>query len=89
MSRKIFAIATLAVAATALSSPALAQKKYDTGATDKEIKIGNVNPYSGPASAYGSIGKSIGAYFDKINAEGGINGRMIKYISLDALPSPI
>ena len=83
MSRKIFAIAALAVAATALSSPALAQKKYDTGATDKEIKIGNVNPYSGPASAYGSIGKSIGAYFDKINAEGGINGRMIKYISLD------
>ncbi len=83
MSRKIFAIAALALAAAALSSPALAQKKYDPGATDKEIKIGNVNPYSGPASAYGSIGKSIGAYFDKINAEGGINGRMVKFISLD------
>ena len=83
MSRKSFAIAALAVAAAALSGHALAQKKYDPGATDKEIKIGNVNPYSGPASAYGSIGKSIGAYFDKINAEGGINGRMIKYISLD------
>ena len=83
MSRKLFVIAALSLAAAALSSPTLAQKKYDPGATDKEIKIGNVNPYSGPASAYGSIGKSIGAYFDKINAEGGINGRMVKYISLD------
>ncbi len=70
------------VAAT-LGVPAHAQKKYDPGATDTEIKIGNINPYSGPASAYGAIGKAIGAYFDKINAEGGINGRKIKYITLD------
>jgi branched-chain amino acid transport system substrate-binding protein len=71
------------LATALLATSALAQKKYDPGATDKEIKIGNINPYSGPASAYGTIGKSIGAYFDKINAEGGINGRMVKYISLD------
>ncbi len=63
--------------------PAVAQKKYDPGADDKEIKIGDTKPYSGPASAYGTIGKAIGAYFDKINAEGGINGRKIKFISLD------
>jgi branched-chain amino acid transport system substrate-binding protein len=75
---------SLALAAAALlGSQAFAQKKYDDGATDKEIKIGHINPYSGPASSYGSIGKSIGAYFDKINAEGGVNGRMIKFISLD------
>lgn len=53
------------------------------GVTDKEIRIGNIMPYSGPASAYGTIGKGIGAYFDKVNAEGGINGRTIKYLSLD------
>ena len=77
---------TLAMAGLTLlagTAPALAQKKYDQGATDKEIKVGHINPYSGPASAYGAIGKSIGAYFDKINAEGGINGRMVKFISLD------
>ena len=62
---------------------AMAQKKYDVGADDKEIKLGHINPYSGPASAYGAIGKSIGAYFDKVNAEGGINGRKVKFISLD------
>ena len=77
---------SLAMAGLALlagATPALAQKKYDQGATDKEIKVGNINPYSGPASAYGAIGKSISAYFDKVNAEGGINGRMVKFISLD------
>jgi branched-chain amino acid transport system substrate-binding protein len=68
--------------------PASAQKKYDTGATDTEIKIGNINPYSGPASAYGVIGKTIGAYFNKVNAEGGINGRKINYISYDDGYSP-
>ena len=69
--------------AAILGVPAHAQKKYDPGATDSEIKIGNINPYSGPASAYGTIGKAIGAYFDKINAEGGINGRKLKYITVD------
>ncbi len=83
MNLKHFGITALALATAMSAGSALAQKKYDPGATDKEIKIGNINPYSGPASAYGSIGKSIGAYFDKVNAEGGINGRMIKYISLD------
>ena len=71
------------VAAAIAVTPAWAQKKYDAGANDKEIKIGGISPYSGPASAYGTIGKSIGAYFDKVNAEGGINGRRIKWISLD------
>jgi ABC-type branched-subunit amino acid transport system substrate-binding protein len=72
----------------ASSSGALAQKKYDTGATDTEIKIGNIMPYSGPASAYGVIGKTEAAYFKKINAEGGINGRKINFISYDDAYSP-
>jgi branched-chain amino acid transport system substrate-binding protein len=70
------------------SSGALAQKKYDTGATDTEIKIGNIMPYSGPASAYGVIGKTEEAYFKKINAEGGINGRKINFVSYDDAYSP-
>ena len=76
-------LAVIGVAVAALTTPAFAQKKYDTGATDKEIKIGGISPYSGPASAYGAIGKAIGAYFDKVNAEGGINGRKLNWISLD------
>jgi branched-chain amino acid transport system substrate-binding protein len=72
----------------ATSSGALAQKKYDTGATDTEIKIGGISPYSGPASAYGVIGKTAEAYFKKINAEGGINGRKINFISYDDAYSP-
>jgi branched-chain amino acid transport system substrate-binding protein len=70
------------------SSGASAQKKYDTGATDSEIKIGNIMPYSGPASSYGVIGKTEQAYFNKINAEGGINGRKINFISYDDGYSP-
>jgi ABC-type branched-subunit amino acid transport system substrate-binding protein len=72
----------------ASSSGALAQKKYDTGASDTEIKIGNIMPYSGPASAYGVIGKTEQAYFNKINAAGGINGRKINFISYDDGYSP-
>jgi branched-chain amino acid transport system substrate-binding protein len=72
----------------ATSSGALAQKKYDTGATDTEIKIGNIMPYSGPASAYGVIAKTEEAYFRKVNAEGGINGRKINFISYDDAYSP-
>jgi branched-chain amino acid transport system substrate-binding protein len=60
----------------------------DPGVTDKEIKIGNINPYSGPASAYGTIGKAIAAYFKKVNDEGGINGRKINFISYDDSYSP-
>jgi branched-chain amino acid transport system substrate-binding protein len=79
--------ATILVLAAA-STSALAQKTYDTGATDTEIKIGNIMPYSGPASAYGVIGKTEAAYFRKINAEGGINGRKITFISYDDAYSP-
>ncbi|MCA1374790.1 MULTISPECIES: ABC transporter substrate-binding protein [unclassified Bradyrhizobium] len=79
--------AALVLAAT-LSTTALAQKKYDTGASDTEIKIGNIMPYSGPASAYGVIGKTEEAYFRKINAEGGINGRKINFITYDDAYSP-
>jgi branched-chain amino acid transport system substrate-binding protein len=81
-----FSAAVLVLGAT--SSGALAQKKYDIGATDTEIKIGNIMPYSGPASAYGVIGSTEAAYFKKINAEGGINGRKINYISYDDAYSP-
>ena len=81
-----------AIVSTALlaasTTGALAQKKYDTGATDTEIKIGNIMPYSGPASAYGVIGKTEQAYFNKINAEGGINGRKINFVSYDDGYSP-
>ena len=62
--------------------------RYDVGASDTEIKIGNTNPYSGPASVYGTIGRSIAAYFKKVNDEGGINGRRITFISLDDGYSP-
>jgi len=79
--------AALAILA-ASSSGALAQKKYDTGATDTEIKIGNIMPYSGPASAYGVIGKTEEAYFRKVNAEGGINGRKINFVTYDDGYSP-
>ncbi|UWU77747.1 ABC transporter substrate-binding protein [Bradyrhizobium huanghuaihaiense] len=83
------AAASLALALIAASaSTASAQKKYDTGATDTEIKIGNIMPYSGPASAYGIIGRTEAAYFKKINEEGGINGRKINYISYDDAYSP-
>jgi branched-chain amino acid transport system substrate-binding protein len=78
-----------ATAVTVLATQgALAQKKYDTGATDTEIKIGNVEAYSGPASAYGVIGKTEDAYFKMINDAGGINGRKITFISYDDGYSP-
>jgi branched-chain amino acid transport system substrate-binding protein len=77
-------IACLALVVT----PALAQKKYDPGASDTEIKVGNIMPYSGPASAYGAIGKTEAAYFKMINEQGGINGRKINFISLDDGYSP-
>src|SRR6516225_7561351 len=66
-----------------VGAPAWAQKKYDEGATDTEIKIGNTNPYSGNLSAYGTIGKAIDAYFKMVNEQGGINGRKINFISYD------
>ena len=69
--------------AVAVASAASAQKKYDPGATDTEIKIGNIMPYSGPLSAYATIGKTEAAYFKKVNEEGGINGRKLNFISYD------
>jgi branched-chain amino acid transport system substrate-binding protein len=75
---------SLALAGTAAS----AAGKYDQGASDTEIRIGNTNPYSGPASAYGVIGKTIEAFFKKVNDEGGINGRKITFITYDDGYSP-
>jgi branched-chain amino acid transport system substrate-binding protein len=87
MKRRLLSIA--AILAAALASPAsLAQKKYDPGANDKEIKVGNIMPYSGPASAYGTIGKAEAAYFKMVNEQGGINGRKINFVSLDDGYSP-
>src|ERR1700741_2921150 len=75
-------------ASVAISGSALAQKKYDAGASDTEIKIGSTMPYSGPASAFGAIGRTAEAYFKKINAEGGINGRKINFVTYDDGYSP-
>jgi len=87
MKRRQLCIA--AILAAALTSPvALAQKKYDPGASDTEVKVGNTNPYSGPASAYGMIGKSIAAYLKMVNEQGGVNGRKINWISYDDGYSP-
>ena len=76
--------AALALAA----APAAAQKKYDEGASDTEIKIGNTNPYSGNASSYGTIGKAISAFFNMVNEQGGINGRKVNFVSYDDGYSP-
>jgi branched-chain amino acid transport system substrate-binding protein len=80
------ALSLALVAAT--GGTAFAQKKYDTGASDSEIRIGNIVPYSGPASAYGVVGKAMAAVFRKANDEGGINGRKINFISYDDAYSP-
>jgi branched-chain amino acid transport system substrate-binding protein len=82
------AMSAAAIFAVAISGSAFAQKKYDTGATDTEIKIGNIMPYSGPASSYGLIGKTEEAYFKMINDAGGINGRKINFITYDDGYSP-
>jgi len=74
--------------ASTLPLSARAQKKYDPGASDTEIKLGNLSPYSGPASAYGTCGKAMAAYFEKVNATGGVNGRKINFISLDDAYNP-
>jgi branched-chain amino acid transport system substrate-binding protein len=84
----VMSVAITAAAALVTTSPAAAQKKYDPGASDAEIRIGNIMPYSGPASAYGTIGKAQAAYFRMINEQGGINGRKIVFISYDDAYSP-
>src|ERR1700735_5664674 len=89
MRNGIFRLVTGTALAIALSaSSAYAQKKYDTGATDTEIKIGQTVPFSGPASAYATIGKAQAAYFKMINEQGGINGRKINLIQYDDAYSP-
>ena len=89
MRNSIFQLVTATAVAIALSaSSASAQKKYDPGATDTEIKIGQTVPFSGPASAYATIGKAQAAYFNMINAQGGVNGRKINLIQYDDAYSP-
>ena len=85
---KRFLAFLVALALVSLAAPGGAVAQTVVGVTDTEIKIGNTNPYSGPASAYGTIGKAIGAYFKKVNDEGGINGRKITYITYDDQYSP-
>jgi branched-chain amino acid transport system substrate-binding protein len=81
-------LAALVLSLSAAANPTAAQKKYDPGVTDGEIKIGNIMPYSGPLSAYALIGRTEAAFFNKINAEGGVNGRKINFISYDDGFSP-
>src|SRR4051794_35763123 len=81
-------LASLVLGLSVVVNPAAAQKKYDAGASDSEIKIGNIMPYSGPLSAYALIGRTEAAFFNKINAEGGVNGRKISFISYDDGFSP-
>jgi ABC-type branched-subunit amino acid transport system substrate-binding protein len=89
MRKGIFQLVTGTALAVALSvSSAYAQKKYDTGASDTEIKIGQTNPFSGPASAYATIGKTQAAYMKMINDQGGVNGRKINFIQYDDAYSP-
>jgi branched-chain amino acid transport system substrate-binding protein len=89
VTRRGFVASTSAAALLGAGSAARAQKgKYDDGASDTEIKIGHTNPYSGPASAYGVIGKGIDAYWKMVNEKGGINGRKIKFITMDDGYSP-
>src|SRR5712692_7081293 len=89
MRNGIYHLVTATVVTIALSaSPASAQKKYDAGATDTEIKIGQTVPFSGPASAYAGIGKTQAAYLKMINEQGGINGRKLNLIQYDDAYSP-
>ncbi len=81
--RRAFLGGASTAALLATVKTASAQKKYDDGASDSEIKIGNTNPYSGPASSYSAIGKTMEAYFKSVNEAGGINGRKVKFFSLD------
>src|SRR5690349_2201543 len=78
----------LALVALLASTPAQAEKRYGPGVSDSEIVLGQTMPYSGPISAYATVGKAMAAYLDKINAEGGINGRKVRLISLDDGYSP-
>ena len=87
-SRRGFVGGASALALLSGSRAAFAQKKYDNGASDTEIKLGHCGPYSGPASAYGVIGKGIEAYWKSVNDAGGINGRKVNFVTLDDGYSP-
>src|SRR5512137_211567 len=86
--RGLVALAAATAALSLTTTASFAENKYDTGASDTEIKIGNIMPYSGPASAYGVVGKTEAAYFRMINDQGGVNGRKINFISYDDGYSP-
>src|SRR5580658_10221434 len=86
--RSLVALTACAAVAAVTATAANAQKKYDPGASDTEIRIGNIMPSSGPASSYGVIGRAEAGYFNKLNAEGGINGRKVSFISYDDAYSP-
>jgi branched-chain amino acid transport system substrate-binding protein len=89
MTKSLWRVAAVSAATLcAATGIAFAAGQYDPGASNTEIKIGNIMPYSGPASAYGVIGRVEAAYFQKINDEGGINGRKIDFISYDDSYSP-
>jgi ABC-type branched-subunit amino acid transport system substrate-binding protein len=88
VARRLAAFSTAMIFIAAATSGAVAQKKYDTGVTDSEIRIGNIMPYSGPNSATSALGRAEAAYFRRINADGGINGRKITFISYDDAYSP-
>src|SRR5690348_15442561 len=88
MHRRKLAVLAIACVTFAAHASAHAQKKYDPGASDTEIKLGQTMPYSGPASAFGTMGKTEAAYFQKINEQGGIRGRRLTLISLDDGYSP-
>lgn len=87
-SQLVATIVTAGIAINLCGGALAEEKKYDAGVTDNEIKIGNIMPYSGQGSAWGLLGKAEAAYFDKVNAEGGVNGRKIKFISYDDAYSP-
>lgn len=88
MKANVLVLGCTLVAYGLAAGPAVAQKVYDPGASDTVIKIGNTVSYSGPASAYGTLGKADAAYFEMINANGGVNGRRIEFISRDDAFSP-
>ena len=87
-SNRRYVAATIVMWIAVAASPAGAQKKYDPGASDTEIKIGQTIAYSGPASAFGTIGRTVSAYYRMVNERGGVNGRKITFISVDDGYSP-
>jgi branched-chain amino acid transport system substrate-binding protein len=85
---RFFWLLPIALAVVLTARPVAAQKKYDPGASDTEIKVGNIMPYSGPQSIYAQVGRTEAAFFKMINDRGGVNGRRINFISYDDAWSP-